>query len=193
MSERHVPNAQAIEIARCAKALLGDVAALDSHQADEFSSGDRVADLYECASSGWGVSGIHYEFAFGPEFDDAGNAWVTLNVGFCGSLGKAVARWRGWALLIAPNGTITPVCDGVRSPNGIELNAAGDAFYVDNQGDYVATNRLAHLKPGAWQGHPASLRGREDFEALIRLMLEGEAKPPLDGSEAERSRTGETP
>ena len=123
--------------------------------------GDGRADLYECFSDGFGVSGNYHEFAFGPEFDEAGNAWVTLNVGFCGSLGKSIVPYRGWALKITPEGDVEPVCSGLRSPNGIGP-FDGAMFYVDNQGDYVATNRLSHLKPGSWHGHPSSLKWRED-------------------------------
>ncbi|MAB79676.1 MAG: hypothetical protein CMJ89_10035 [Planctomycetes bacterium] len=125
--------------------------------------GDGRADLYETFCDAWGVSGNYHEFAFGPEFDDDGNLWVTLNVGFCGSLGKAVVPYRGWALRIDSEGNATPVCDGLRSPNGIGRWTDGSMFYVDNQGDYVATNRLSHLAQGSWHGHPASLRWREDL------------------------------
>ncbi len=125
--------------------------------------GDDAADLYETFSDGWGVSGNYHEFAFGPEFDAEGNAWVTLNVGFCGSLGKATVPWRGWALKITRSGDVIPVCSGLRSPNGIGAWRDGAMFYVDNQGDYVATNRLSHLEEGSWHGHPASLRWRDDL------------------------------
>ena len=127
------------------------------------TDGDRVADRYETVCDDWGVSGNYHEFAFGPKFDAEGNAWVTLNVGFCGSLGKSTVPYRGWALKIAPDGTMTPVCDGLRSPNGIAAWTDGEMFYVDNQGDYVATNRLSHLKQGSWHGHPSTLRWRDDL------------------------------
>jgi glucose/arabinose dehydrogenase len=124
--------------------------------------GDDQADLYETVSDLWGVSGNYHEFAFGPKFDSEGAAWVTLNVGFCGSLGKSVVPYRGWAVRILPDGSMDPVCDGLRSPNGLGLNASGDAFYVDNQGDYVGTCKLAHLKRDSYHGHPAGLRWREE-------------------------------
>jgi hypothetical protein len=124
------------------------------------TDGDDRADRYECASAGWGVSGNYHEFAFGPVFDAEGYAWVTLNVGFCGALGKATVPWRGWALRIAPDGAVEPWADGLRSPNGI-ARYRGETFYADNQGDYVATNRISHLAKGSWHGHPASLRWRE--------------------------------
>ena len=127
-------------------------------------NGDDVADAYECFSDDWGVSGNYHEFAFGPKFDQDGNAWVTLNVGFCGSLGKSTVPLRGWALKVTPEGEAIPVCDGLRSPNGMAAWNDGEMFYVDNQGDYVATNRLSHLTPGSWHGHPASLRWRSDLD-----------------------------
>jgi hypothetical protein len=134
---------------------------------------DGRADRYETFSDGWGISGNYHEYAFGPEFDREGNAWVTLNVGFCGGLGKSIVPWRGWALKITPGGAVIPVCDGLRSPNGIGRFVDGEMFYVDNQGDWVATNKLAHLGPGKWHGHPAGLRWRSDTASP-------DARPPLE-------------
>ena len=128
--------------------------------------GDGQADLYQAFNNDWGVSGNYHEFAFGPKFDDEGNAWVTLNVGFCGSLGKATVPYRGWAVKITPEGEMIPVCSGLRSPNGIGKWKDGSMFYVDNQGDYVATNRLSYLKQDSYIGHPAGLRWREDADTI---------------------------
>jgi type 1 glutamine amidotransferase len=128
--------------------------------------GDGRADMYETICDDWGVSGNYHEFAFGPRFDDEGNAWITLNVGFCGSLGKSTVPWRGWAVKVTPKGELLPVCDGLRSPNGLGAWKDGEMFYVDNQGDYVATNRLSHLKQDAYQGHPAGLRWREGVDSV---------------------------
>ncbi len=128
--------------------------------------GDDAADRYDAFCNEWHVSGNYHEFAFGPKFDADGNAWVSLNVGFCGSLGKALVPWRGSALKIDKSGHATWICDGLRSPNGIGFLKDGrTAFYVDNQGDYVGTNKLAQLIPGSWHGHPASLRWRSELKS----------------------------
>ncbi|MBX3357520.1 MAG: hypothetical protein KF745_03740 [Phycisphaeraceae bacterium] len=132
--------------------------------------GDDRADRYETFCDAWGLSGNYHEFAFGPKFDREGNAWVTLNVGFCGSLGKAIAPYRGWAVKISPEGRMIPVCDGLRSPNGIGMWMDGSMFYADNQGDYVGTNRISLLAPGIYAGHPAGLVWREGWS-------EGDAPP----------------
>lgn len=139
------------------------------------TDGDDIADRYETVSDAWGVSGNYHEFAFGPKFDRNGDAWVTLNVGFCGSLGKALGKWRGWALKIKPGDSserdapasawsAIPICDGLRSPNGIGEWIDGTMFYLDNQGDFVATNRMAPLLAGSYAGHPAGLRWRENYD-----------------------------
>lgn len=125
------------------------------------TTGDFVADVYQTFADGWGVSGNYHEFAFGPKFDREGHAWVTLNVGFCGALGKSVVPWRGWALRISPTGSIEAICGGLRSPNGIGFWTDGQAFYLDNQGDYVGTNRLQPLIKGGFAGHPSGLRWDE--------------------------------
>lgn len=124
--------------------------------------GDRRADLYQTFCDEWGVSGNYHEFGFGPKFDAEGNAWVTLNVGFCGSLGKSIVPLRGACVKIDRAGRLTKVCDGLRSPNGMAAGPDGTWFYVDNQGDWVATNRMSELKPGSWHGHPSSLHWRDD-------------------------------
>jgi hypothetical protein len=132
--------------------------------------GDDRADLFQTVADGWGVSGNYHEFAFGPKFDRQGNAWITLNVGFCDALGKSVVPWRGWALTTNPSdptGTLTPIASGLRSPNGIGFWTDGQAFYLDNQGDYVGTNRLAPLIKGGWNGHPSGLRWRDDYSPAM--------------------------
>ncbi len=77
-----------------------------------------------------------------------------------------MAEWRGWALKLTPDGEVLPVASGLRSPNGIGQWTDGSMFYVDNQGDYVATNRLSFLGQGTWHGHPSSIRWRDDAEQL---------------------------
>jgi hypothetical protein len=51
-----------------------------------------------------------------------------------------------------------PWAYGLRSPNGVNFNPAGDLFYCDNQGEWVATNKMHHLKKGHFYGHQAPLQ-----------------------------------
>jgi hypothetical protein len=123
----------------------------------EDRNGDDVADDYRTLCDQWGVSGDYHEFAFGPARDRAGNCFVTLNVGFAGSH-QSRAPWRGWCVEITPKGELIPVATGLRSPNGIAFSPDGDLFYVDNQGEWVATCKMHHVRKGEYYGHPAGLR-----------------------------------
>jgi hypothetical protein len=119
--------------------------------------GDDVADEYQTVCDKWGVSGDYHEFAFGPARDKQGNFYVTLNVGFGGGH-QAKAPWRGWCVKITPRGELIPYATGLRSPNGINFSPEGDLFYCDNQGEWVATNKMHHIREGDNYGHQAGLR-----------------------------------
>jgi hypothetical protein len=132
--------------------------------------GDDVADDYVTVCDQWGVSGDYHEFAFGPARDRQGNFYVTLNVGFGGGH-QSKAPWRGWCVKITPAGKLVPVATGLRSPNGLSFNPAGDLFYCDNQGEWVATNKMHHVREGEYYGHPAGLRWVKQ-SLFANLLLE---------------------
>ena len=123
--------------------------------------GDGVADEFTTICDRWGVSGDYHEFAFGPARDKDGNFFITLNVGFSGGH-QAKAPWRGWCVKVAPDGKLEPYAYGVRSPNGVNLSPDGDLFYCDNQGEWVATNKMHHVTRGKFYGHQAGLRWIKD-------------------------------
>ena len=121
------------------------------------TKGDDVVDEYDTICDKWGVSGDYHEFAFGPARDKDGNFFVTLNVGFGGGH-QSKAPWRGWCVKISPNGDLKPWAVGLRSPNGINFSPDGHLFYVDNQGEWVATCAMHEVREGEFYGHPAGLR-----------------------------------
>ena len=133
------------------------------------NDGDQVTDEYLTVASGWGVTGNYHEYAYGPKLDRDGNLWLTLNIGMGfkaehrsrlvtePSLGVSQGRWRGWGMKVTPAGQLVPVCAGMRSPSGVGANRAGDMFYTDQQGNWVATNSLHHMRTGAFFHHPEAL------------------------------------
>lgn len=130
-------------------------------------NGDDRIDRVETVCNDWQISGSYHEYAFGPKLDKNGNFVVTLNRPFGGEPeGKAL--WRGWAVTIDHQGKMTPLCAGLRSPAGIGANAAGDLFYTDNQGDWVAACKLSHLKPGSFQGNPLAFFSCDDPRSPIK-------------------------
>jgi len=116
------------------------------------------ADEYLTIASGWGVTGNYHEYAYGPQFDLQGNAWITLNC----SIGKGPApednAWRGWSLVVRPDGSWRPVSGGFRSPCGLGMNLAGDIFATDQQGNWFPTCPLIHIRQGAFHGHADALK-----------------------------------
>lgn len=148
------------------------------------TDGDGTADEYLTVAKGWGVTGHYHEYAYGPKFDHEGNLWLTLNIGLGlkkehkaravkdPTLGFAQGRWRGWGMKVTPDGELVPVCAGMRSPAGIGVNRAGDVFYTDQQGNWVATNTLHHMRKGAFFHH---------VEALASMSLPGS---PIQGVKA---------
>jgi hypothetical protein len=125
------------------------------------SKDGRTASEFLTVCDQWGVSGDYHEFAFGPARDKNGNFFITLNVGFGGGH-QAKAPWRGWCVQVTPDGQMIPFAYGLRSPNGINFSPEGELFYCDNQGEWVATNKLQHLRRGQFYGHQAGLRWVKD-------------------------------
>jgi hypothetical protein len=119
---------------------------------------DDVADEYLTVAKGWGVSGSYHEYAYGPVFDPAGNAWITLNCAIGKGPNPADNAWRGWSMKVSPEGRMTPVSGGFRSPSGIGINLAGDLFATDQQGNWFPTCPLLHVQEGAFHGHGDALK-----------------------------------
>ena len=126
---------------------------------------DGRADGVETFCDDWRISGNYHEYAFGPRLDHDGNFWVTLNRPF-GDQPFGRAEFRGWAVRITPSGKMEPVCSGLRSPCGVEVAPWGDVFYTDNQGEWCPTNKLSHLRPGSFYGHPMGIESCRREESL---------------------------
>lgn len=116
---------------------------------------DGRADVFETICK-LPISGSYHEYAFGPVLMPNGNMRVTLNVAFGGAT-QAPAPWRGWMIEITPDGQMTPIAGGLRSPAGVMQTSQGDWFYSDNQGEWVGSGKVTHLEPGDFAGHPAGL------------------------------------
>ena len=119
------------------------------------TDGDGRADRYEAIYS-WELAGNYHEYSYGPVFTPEGDMLVTLNLGWIGH-GASLSEWRGWLVRISPEGELTPIATGLRSPSGFGYNAAGDLFYTENQGDWVGSGYLTHLERGDFAGNPEGL------------------------------------
>lgn len=118
---------------------------------------DGKADVFETIYA-WPLSGNYHEYSFGPKLAPDGSFFVTLNLGFPPDWWhpKSFVPYRGWALNIKEDGTVTPWAAGFRSPCGISM-IDGELWYSDNQGDWVGSGSIMKIEKGAFMGHPSSL------------------------------------
>jgi glucose/arabinose dehydrogenase len=145
------------------------------------TDGDGKADTFEAMSDAFGMSGNYHEFHFTPVRDEDGAFYFSLGTGSSGDGVRAIVRgrfdergrpgrmhastpFRGCVLKWTPDGRTVPWAYGFRTPNGLGFDLEGNLFVTDNQGDWVGTSKLFHVKQGRFYGHAASLTWKKDFE-----------------------------
>ena len=69
----------------------------------------------------------------------------------------SAVSYRGWVMKVTPEGETVPWASGFRSPNGLALDREGNLFVSDNQGDWLGTSKLYHVRSGEFYGHASSL------------------------------------
>ncbi|MEO0898375.1 MAG: hypothetical protein AAFY71_18320 [Bacteroidota bacterium] len=137
------------------------------------SNGDRVADAYETIFA-WPLSGHYHEYSFGPAIDSKGNMYVSCNVAFGDEewwRGESRVPWRGWTLKIDAEGNMEPWATGMRSPAGLGI-FDDELFYADNQGDWMGSGGIWHVKKGSFTGHPAGLRWASTEGSPVKLTVD---------------------
>lgn len=138
------------------------------------TNGDGVADEYLTVTNKFGLSGNYHEFGFGPVKDKDGNLFIALNTASNqagiskeprGQIDSSQLRnrmfsavpYRGWVMKLTPGGELIPYASGFRSPNGLLIDQNNNLFVTDNQGDWLGTSTLYHVKEGKFYGHVGSL------------------------------------
>lgn len=122
------------------------------------TNGDGKADNVETIYA-WPLSGHYHEYSFGPVIAPDSTFFVSGNVAFGDQewwRGESRVPWRGWVMNITADGKMQPFATGVRSPAGLGIYDK-ELFYTDNQGDWMGSGGVTHLKKGAFAGHPAGL------------------------------------
>lgn len=122
----------------------------------EDTNGDDKADRFETIYE-VPLTGNYHEYHYGPLFHPDGSLYSTLNLGWEGK-GVSKSKWKGWMMRYDPEeGKLKPFATGLRSPAGFGTNAAGDIFVAENQGDWIGSGRITHLREGDFAGHPGGL------------------------------------
>lgn len=115
---------------------------------------DGITDEYRAICNAWGATGNFHEFAFGLVYKE-GFFYATLAIAIQPG-GKSTIpqnKDRGKVIKIGLDGTFEFVASGLRTPNGIGIGIDNEIFIADNQGDWVPSCKILHLKPGAFYGN----------------------------------------
>lgn len=134
------------------------------------TDGDGRGDVFDNIYN-WDLEGNYHEYAYGPEFLPNGNMLITLNLAWIGR-GASLSKWSGWMLDISPEGEMTPIATGMRSPAGFGFNKNGDVFYTENQGDWVGSGRMTHVEKGDFVGNPEGLKWTGEPGSPLTLKFE---------------------
>ena len=137
------------------------------------SNNDGKADVFETVFA-WPLSGHYHEYSFGPKIAPDGQFFVTGNVAFGDEewwRGESRVPYRGWTMKISENGTMQPWATGMRSPAGLGIYD-NELFYADNQGDWMGSGGIVHVRKGVFVGHPAGLRWTGLANSPVKLTTE---------------------
>ncbi|RKR86500.1 carbohydrate-binding protein with CBM35 doain [Micromonospora pisi] len=135
--------------------------------------GDGVTDQYRTVAT-WPFGGNFHEFAFGLLYDDP---YFYLNLSVAIDYGGATtnpqpAPNRGSTIKVhKKSGKVTYVAGGLRTPNGIGWGPGGDMFVLDNQGGWLPTSKLVHIKQGRFFNHYTNPAGRFDANPVTAPVL----------------------
>lgn len=127
---------------------------------------DGIIDEYQTVCDGWRVSANFHEFAFGLVYKD-GYFYAALATAIepGGASANPQIPDRGKVVKISKkDGSIEFIASGLRTPNGIGIGVDGEIFVADNQGDWLPSSKIVHVKPGAWYGSRSV-----DFEGTATL------------------------
>ncbi|WP_419836271.1 cupredoxin domain-containing protein [Xanthocytophaga agilis] len=133
------------------------------------TNGDDRADDYEVIYS-WPLSGNYHEYSYGPVILPNNDMLITLNLAWIGR-GASLSKWHGWMLKVTPDGKMTPVATGMRSPAGFNVLPDGSIFYAENQGDWVGSGRMTHVEVGDFVGNPEGLKWADDPSSPVKLRF----------------------
>lgn len=145
------------------------------------TDGDGKADFHQVMTDEFGMSGNYHEFHFTPVKDKEGNYFFSLGTGSSGDGIRPIVRgkfdrrgrpgrmhsstpFRGCVMKLTKDGETIPWSYGHRTPNGLGFDLEGNLFVTDNQGDWVGSSKLFHVKEGRFYGHAASLTWKSGFE-----------------------------
>ncbi|WP_149549389.1 family 16 glycoside hydrolase [Streptomyces marokkonensis] len=157
------------------KVVDGTVFVSQKHELTELgdSDGDGVMDKSKTIAT-WPYGGNFHEFAFGLLYRDG---YFYLNLSVAINYGGATtdpqpAPGRGTTVKVnRKTGKVSYVAGGLRTPNGIGWGPGGDIFATDNQGGWLPSSKLVHIKQDRFFNHYTTPAGPFDSEPVTQPVL----------------------
>ena len=121
--------------------------------------GDGWTDEYRTIANDWAVTSNFHEFGFGLiAQDDALFASLAVCVLNGGKSCRHQTPDRGHVIRAdIQSGRVDRVIGGLRTPNGLALDATGTLFVTDNQGDWIPSSKLIRVREGERHGWRAPM------------------------------------
>ncbi|MFC4017748.1 ricin-type beta-trefoil lectin domain protein [Micromonospora sp. GCM10011542] len=137
------------------------------------TTGDEVADQLQTVAT-WPYGGRFHEFAFGLLYD-AGFFYLNLSVSI--DYGGATsnpqpASNRGTTIKVSKDtGAVSYIAGGLRTPHGIGWGPENGIFVTDNQGGWLPSSKLVHIKQGRFFNHYMNPSGPFDANPVTPPVL----------------------
>ncbi|MET8258409.1 ricin-type beta-trefoil lectin domain protein [Micromonospora sp. NPDC005205] len=137
------------------------------------TGGDEAAERLETVAT-WPYGGNFHEFAFGLLYQDGFfylNLSVSINSGGA-TTNPQPATNRGTTLKVNKDtGAVSYVAGGLRTPHGIGWGPEGGIFVTDNQGGWLPSSKLVHVKQGRFFNHFTTPAGPFDTAPVTQPVL----------------------
>ncbi|XVV33849.1 ricin-type beta-trefoil lectin domain protein [Streptomyces sp. CA-100214] len=137
------------------------------------TNGDEVTDSYRRVAT-WPFGGNFHEFAFGLLYKDGSfylNLSVSINYGGA-TTDPQPAQNRGTTIKVnKETGKVDYVAGGLRTPNGIGWGPEGGIFVTDNQGGWLPSSKLVHIKQDRFFNHYTNPDGPFDNKPVTQPVL----------------------
>lgn len=135
--------------------------------------GDGFYDTHRTVAE-WPFGGTFHEFAFGLLHDEE---YFYVNLSVAIDNGGATtdpqpAENRGTAIRVdRETGEVEYVAGGLRTPNGMVSGPDGELFVMDNQGAWLPSSKLVHVREGAFFNHYTDPAGPFDDQPVSAPAL----------------------
>ncbi|MDT0397473.1 family 16 glycoside hydrolase [Streptomyces edwardsiae] len=157
------------------KVVDGTIFVSQKHELTELgdSDGDGVMDEFKTIAT-WPYGGNFHEFAFGLLYS---KGYFYLNLSVAINYGGATtdpqpAPGRGATIKVnKKTGKVSYLAGGLRTPNGIGWGPEGDIFATDNQGGWLPSSKLVHIKQDRFFNHYTNPAGPFDSEPVTQPVL----------------------